>query len=89
MYSIGDVSKLTGITAYTLRYYEKVGLLPNPSRQDGKENGIRQYTEADLTFIRFINGLKRTGMKLEDIGKFMEEAVLLHEKSGIRKSKIF
>lgn len=77
MYSIGEVSKLTGITAFTLRYYEKIGLLPNPQRQDGKKNGIRRYDDQDLRFIRFIYGLKHTGMKLEDIATFVEDGCLL------------
>ncbi|CEH31304.1 transcriptional regulator [Aneurinibacillus migulanus] len=73
MYSIGEVSKLTGISAFTLRYYEKIGLLPNPQRQDGK----RRYDDQDLRFIRFIYGLKHTGMKLEDIATFVEDGCLL------------
>jgi DNA-binding transcriptional MerR regulator len=77
MYTIGEVSKLTGITAFTLRYYEKIGLLPNPQRQNGKKNGVRRYDDHDLQFIRFIHVLKDTGMKLEDIAIFTEEGCLL------------
>jgi DNA-binding transcriptional MerR regulator len=80
MYSIGEVSRLTGITVFTLRYYEKIGLIPNPCRQDGKHNGKRQYNESEVQFIRFINGLKQTGMKLEEIGKFAEDGCLLTKK---------
>ncbi|BBH22870.1 putative HTH-type transcriptional regulator YyaN [Paenibacillus baekrokdamisoli] len=88
MYSIGEMSKLTGITAFTLRYYEKVGVLPQPSRQ----NGVRRYDDQDLQFIRFIHGLKETGMGLEDIAAFTEDGCLLHqskvdedEHEGIRE----
>ncbi len=77
MYSIGEVSRLTGITAFTLRYYEKIGLLPKPQRQGGKKNGIRRYDDQDLRFIRFIHGLKQTEMKLEDIATFVEDGCLL------------
>lgn len=77
MYSIGEIAKLTGITAFTLRYYEKIGLLPKPQRQNGKEDGIRRYDDRDLQFIRFIHGLKDTGMKLEDIATYVEEGCLL------------
>lgn len=77
MYSIGEISKLTGISAYTLRYYEKMGLLPNPYRLDGKQNGIRQYNDQDLRFIQFVYGLKQTGMKLKDITLFAEDGCLL------------
>ncbi|SDJ14085.1 MerR family transcriptional regulator [Alteribacillus bidgolensis] len=74
MYSIGEVSNLTGITTYTLRYYEKIGVLPNPNRQDGK----RRYSDHDLRFIRFIHGLKQTGMNLEDIAAFTKDGCLLN-----------
>lgn len=77
MYSIGEIANLTGITAFTLRYYEKIGLLPKPERQDGKKNGIRRYDDHDLQFIRFIHELKDTGMKLEDIATYVEEGCLL------------
>ncbi|WNC12221.1 MerR family transcriptional regulator [Brevibacillus brevis] len=77
MYSIGEVAKLTGVSPYTLRYYEKIGVLPDPNRQAGKKNGIRQYTDQDLRFIRFIHGLKQTGMKLEEIASFVEDGCLM------------
>jgi DNA-binding transcriptional MerR regulator len=80
MYSIGQISKLTGITAFTLRYYEKIGLLPKPHLLDGKQNGVRRYDDQDLRFIRFIHGLKQTGMKLEDIAAFTEDGCLLNQK---------
>jgi DNA-binding transcriptional MerR regulator len=48
MCSIGEGSTLTGIPASTLRYYEKISLLPNPQRQNGKKNGIRRYDDQDL-----------------------------------------
>jgi len=77
MYSIGDIARLSGITAFTLRYYEKIGVLPSPRRQDGKRAGTRQYDDSDLRFIRFIHGLKQTGMKLEDIANFTMDGCLL------------
>jgi DNA-binding transcriptional MerR regulator len=91
MYSIGEIAKLSGVTAFTLRYYEKVGVLPAPHRQDG----IRSYKEEDLQFIRFIHSLKQTGMSLEDIAAFTEDGCLLsqparegEELSGILHKRI-
>ncbi|MED1784671.1 MerR family transcriptional regulator [Brevibacillus fortis] len=90
MYSISEVSKLTGITAYTLRYYEKIGLLPNPKRLDGKQYGIRRYDDQDLRFIKFIHGLKQTGMKLKDIATFVEEGCYVtREEPNIEVKVIF
>ncbi|WP_442600614.1 MerR family transcriptional regulator [Paenibacillus sp. KN14-4R] len=83
MYSISEVSKLTGITTYTLRYYEKIGLLPSPERQGGKYDGIRRYNDQDLRMIRFIYGLKQTGMKLEDIAYFTEDGCLLSSNNEV------
>ncbi|MDR7316335.1 MerR family transcriptional regulator [Brevibacillus nitrificans] len=77
MYTISEIARLTGISAYTLRYYEKIGVLPDPTRQEGRKNGIRRYSDQDLRFIRFIHGLKQTGMKLEEIAAFVQEGCLL------------
>ncbi|MDF2679623.1 MAG: transcriptional regulator [Brevibacillus sp.] len=77
MYSISEIARLTGISPYTLRYYEKIGVLPDPKRQEGRKNGVRRYNDQDLRFIRFIHGLKQTGMKLEDIASFVHEGCLL------------
>lgn len=66
---IGEISKLTGLSISTLRYYEKHGLLPNINRTSG---GIRTFSNADLDTIRMINCLKISGMKISEIKKFME-----------------
>ena len=73
MYTIGEIAQLTGITAFTLRYYEKIGVLPKVKRDGTK----RTYTESDLRYVRFIHGLKQTGMKLEDIVAFTADGCLL------------
>ncbi|QRG65109.1 MerR family transcriptional regulator [Brevibacillus choshinensis] len=77
MYSISDISRLTGISPYTLRYYEKIGVLPQPDRLEDRKNGVRQYNDQNLRNIRFIHGLKQTGMKLEDIASFVQTGCLL------------
>jgi Predicted transcriptional regulators len=77
MYSISEIARLSGISAFTLRYYEKIGVLPSPRRHDGKQAGFRRYNESDLRFIRFVHGLKQTGMKLEDIVDFTNDGCLV------------
>ncbi|KQL49930.1 transcriptional regulator [Brevibacillus choshinensis] len=77
MYSISEIARLSGISPYTLRYYEKIGVLPNPERQEGRKHGVRRYNDQDLRFIRFIHGLKQTGMKLDDIASFVQEGCLI------------
>ncbi len=65
-YSIGDFARLTGLTAHTLRYYEKEGLL-EPER---KSNGQRFYRERDLEWVTFIKRLKETYMPLKEIKQY-------------------
>ena len=69
MYSIQDVSKKTGLSAHTLRYYEKEGLLVDVERTPG---GFRQYSDADLESLNLICCLKNTGMSLQEITRFLE-----------------
>ncbi|MFC0216243.1 MerR family transcriptional regulator [Paenibacillus chartarius] len=89
MYTISEVARLTGITAFTLRYYEKIGILPNPVRRGEKRHGARFYSDQDLQFIRFIHGLKETGMSLEHIAAFAEDGCLLaprEEELDVRRT---
>ncbi len=69
MYSIQDVSKKTGLTAHTLRYYEKEGLIPSVERSQG---GFRQYTDEDLERLGLIRCLKNTGMSIKEISRFVQ-----------------
>ena len=65
-YSIGEFSKLTNISIYTLRYYEKEELIV-PNR---KENGRRYYSEKDVIWMEFIRRLKDTNMPIKEIQKY-------------------
>ena len=68
MMRIGEFSKVTGISAYTLRYYEKKGLI----RVNRDQAGRRDYSENDIEWVRFIKRLKDTGMLLRDIRHYSE-----------------
>ena len=65
------MSELTGLPASTLRYYDKQGLLPNLKR-DG--NNIRIFTDEDYASLRLIDCLKRSGLSIKDIKKFIDMA---------------
>jgi len=67
--TIKQVAMQTGITPDTIRYYEKIALLPKPKRKD---NGHRFYQQEDIETIHLINCLKKTGMPLEEIKPFLE-----------------
>lgn len=66
-YSIGQFSRRVGISEYTLRYYEKEGLI-SPNRNP---NGIRYYTAEDVEWMTFLMNLKSTGMKMADLRKYI------------------
>ena len=61
---IGELAERSGLTAYTLRYYERIGLLPRAQR-DG--SGQRDYDSEILTWIAFLQRLKTTGMPLKQM----------------------
>jgi DNA-binding transcriptional MerR regulator len=69
MYSIQDVSRKTGLSTHTLRYYEKEGLITGVERTSG---GFRQYTDEDLEALGLICCLKNTGMSLQEIARFVD-----------------
>lgn len=62
--NISELAKITGVTADTLRYYEKQALLDAPAR---KQNGYRSYTGADVERIRFVRGAQALGFSLAEI----------------------
>lgn len=71
-YSIGEMAKLIGVAPSALRYYDKQGLLPFVERSEG---GIRIFKESDYEWLRLIECLKRTGMQLKDIRRFVAMAM--------------
>ena len=70
-YTIQEVAEATGVSAHTLRYYEKIGLLTDVGRH---ENGHRRYVEDDLGWIHFLKLLRETGMPIQHMQQFMEFA---------------
>ncbi len=68
-YRIGDLAKDIGVRPDTIRYYEKLGLLPPPARMQG---GVRRYTAKDKDRLHFVRRAKSMGFTLEEIGKLLE-----------------
>lgn len=68
-YSITEIAQKFGMTAHTLRYYDKEGLLPFVGRT---ASGIRRFRAADFDGLEIINCLKETGMSIKDIKTFMD-----------------
>ncbi|MEO0377804.1 MAG: MerR family transcriptional regulator [Cyanobacteria bacterium P01_A01_bin.17] len=67
--SIQEVAKLTQLSAHTLRYYERIGLL-DPVRR--ASSGHRRYSKQDIGWIEFITRLRATGMPIRDMQRFAE-----------------
>ena len=63
---IGEMAKAADISEYTLRYYERKGLI----RVNRDDVGRRCYEESDIEWIKFIKRLKDTGMLLKDIREY-------------------
>ena len=59
---ISEVSEQCDISADTLRYYERIGLLPTVSRSD---NGIRDYSDLDVRRVEFIKCMRSAGLPVE------------------------
>lgn len=67
-YTVGEMAKLLGIPASTLRYYDQEGLLPFVERSS---SGMRMFKESDYEWLAIIECLKKTGMQLKDIRTFV------------------
>lgn len=66
---IAEVSKKYDISADTLRYYERIGLLEHVRRN---ENGIRDYSEADCARIQFIKCMRGANVSIEALIEYMQ-----------------
>jgi DNA-binding transcriptional MerR regulator len=62
--TISEVSEKYEISAETLRYYERVGVIPPVNRN---ENGIRDYTEIDCNWVQFIKCMRNAGLSIESL----------------------
>lgn len=69
IYTVGEVAKQLDVAPSTLRYYDKEGLLPFVERSGG---GIRVFKDEDLSWLRIIECLKKTGMPIKDIKNFID-----------------
>ena len=67
--SIAEAAEASGLSAHTLRYYERAGLL-DPVDRNG--SGHRRYREADLGRIHFLTKLRATGMPIREVRRYAE-----------------
>lgn len=92
--TISEVAKIVSLTPVTLRYYERVGLLPQIKRTS---NGVRDYSEEDIQWIDFIKCMRSAGLSVESLieyndlyqqGERTKEArkqLLIEERENLRQ----
>jgi DNA-binding transcriptional MerR regulator len=68
-YQIGELSRRIGLSPDTLRYYEKIGLLPPVARNT---SGLRIYGDKDISRLHFIGRAQRMNFTLSEIGQLLE-----------------
>ncbi len=67
--TIKEVGEKYGISGDTLRYYERIGMIPPVTRT---ESGIRNYTEKDLSFIELVLCMRSAGLPIEAIIEYVK-----------------
>ncbi|MEQ9586658.1 MAG: heavy metal-responsive transcriptional regulator [Parvibaculaceae bacterium] len=67
-YKIGEISKLVSLSMDTLRYYEKIKLLPPVTRNS---SGMREYDDKDISRLRFIKRAQKMNFSLAEIGQLL------------------
>ncbi len=69
MFSIGEISRRTGVKVPTIRYYEEMGLLSAPERTTGNQ---RRYGGAELQTLAFVKHARELGFSIEAISQLIE-----------------
>lgn len=70
-YAIGEMSKRTGVNIETVRYYERINIMPKPDRTAG---GNRQYNHDQLKRLSFIKTSRELGFSIDEIRELLEMA---------------
>lgn len=85
--SIGAFAKASGVGVETIRFYQRMGLLPEPHRPPG---GIRRYGAADVARLRFVKSAQRLGFTLDEIAGLLrlEDGTHCEEASRLAELKL-
>ena len=82
---INEVVELTGISAFTIRYYDKCGFFPNLIR--GKR-GVRSFKPSDVKQLKLVDALRRSGLSIEGIRYFVRLSKRGEETEADRRAII-
>lgn len=78
--NISELSKLSGLSTPTIRYYEQIKLLPKAKR---KSNGYREYTDNDLKQLSLIQQAQQVGFSLAEIKAFLPSKVVAWDHDAL------
>lgn len=67
-YMIKEVSEMTNLSISTLRYYDKMRLLPSLER---KQSGYRNFTDGDIEMLKIIDSFKKAGLQIKDMQHYI------------------
>ncbi|MDR3594043.1 MerR family transcriptional regulator [Clostridium sp.] len=82
IYSIGELVKQLNINKETIRYYERIGLISETTRD---KNGYRIYTKEDIEKIKFILIVKNFGFSLKEISTLIHDEIICGDIKSIKK----
>ncbi|MFF5444801.1 MerR family transcriptional regulator [Streptomyces sp. NPDC012888] len=82
-YTISEVAASTGLSQHTLRWYERIGLMPHVDRS---HSGQRRFSDRDLHWLAFVGKLRATGMSVADMVRYAELVREGEHTSGERRA---
>ncbi|MDW5566031.1 stress response transcriptional regulator NmlR [Streptococcus mutans] len=80
--NIKKVSEITDVSADTIRYYERIGLLPRITRTN---SGVRDFTEREIGILAFVRCFRKAGMSVEALIEYIS---LLEEGEGTERERL-
>lgn len=69
LYTVGEIARVFNVSASTLRYYDKEGLLPFVERSN---SGIRMFSDKDYEWLKIIECLKKSGLSIKEIRSYID-----------------
>ena len=81
--SISEAARVTGLSAHTLRYYERAGLMLD--RVDRAESTHRRYSERDIDWVVLLTRMRKTGMPIRLVRRYAE---LVREGDGNEQERL-
>ncbi|WP_113703962.1 MerR family transcriptional regulator [Nonomuraea lactucae] len=83
--TIQEAAQRSGLSAHTLRYYERIGLIHSVGRNS---SGHRDYAERDLQWLAFLTKLRTTGMPIADMCRYAELSRAGAHTAGERRAML-